>query len=183
MRSILKALPGPPHDIILDYVDDLESFYYVVAYICTTFSGPRTQLAPADIPSSIKSIWFMSEDGSLSSQISKASSLEKGRRLKFFEFRVGRNCLTPYFSTNCNIFELLLQDLHGVLRYHYLRRVVGQGFSARALESSDLRELGTLLKEESEDDYYKFKASIDFAVGLLDASDNRSAPPEKFFDL
>lgn len=170
--SIVKAVSGCTCAIALDYVDDLESFYYVLAYICTTFSGPDTKLATSTIPSPIKCVWSISEDGSLSSRIFKASFLEKETNLRFFKYGVGRGCVTPYFARQ-GIIESLLEDLHCILRYRYLRKVGGGGIDARPT-TLDLEELQALLAEEANDDYFRFKACIEYAIELLDASDGRS---------
>ncbi|KAF8808147.1 hypothetical protein BYT27DRAFT_7211731 [Phlegmacium glaucopus] len=173
VMSIVEAIPGRmSRTVALDYVDDLESFYYVLAYICTTFSGPHTKLATSTIPSPIKCIWSISEDGSLSSRIYKASFLEKETNLKFFRYGVGRGRVTPYFSSR-DIIESLLEDLHCVLRYRYLRKVGGGGIDARP-EGLASEELQALLRQEANDDYFSFKAFIEYAIDHLDVNDGHS---------
>lgn len=175
----IEAVSGRTRTVALDYVDDLESFYYVLAHICTTFSGPHTRLTTSTIPSSIKCVWSIVEDGSLSSKISKASFLEKETNLRFFRLGRGSGCVTPYFS-RYGIFEALLEDLHCVLRYRYLRKVGGEGVDARPA-GLDLEEAQALMREEAEDDYFRFKQCIEYAIGLLGANDGRRA--QKCHDL
>lgn len=163
--SIVRTIPGSKCPVALNYVDDLESFYYVLAYICTTFSGPQTKLSTSTIPSTIKRVWSIVEDGSLSSRISKASFLEKETNLQFFRYGKGSGCITPYFSCH-GIIEALLEDLHCVLRYRYLRRAGGGGLDTDLCSE----ELQAIMREEANDDYFRFKQCIEYAIGLLDAS-------------
>jgi hypothetical protein len=85
--------------------------------------------------------------------------------LRYFSYRQGANCVTPYFSSY-RIFETLSEDLHGVLRYRFLRKAEGIDPRPADLNSEELR---ALLWADANGDYCRFKECIEYAIGPLGA--------------
>lgn len=131
----------------LDYFDDLESFYYVLAYICIAFTEPYTCLS--NIPRTV-SVWAtnpQSEKAALAKRaIMSGSGIEYGH-------------VQPYFGTF--IFETLLEDLHTILKYRNEKR------TARELNSSSFttREM---VRKESDEDYEDFLERFDWAIEVME---------------
>ncbi|KAF9486555.1 hypothetical protein BDN70DRAFT_774253, partial [Pholiota conissans] len=46
--NVLESYPTPPPNFSRDYLDDLESFYYLLCDICSTFTAPRERLPKPD---------------------------------------------------------------------------------------------------------------------------------------
>jgi len=80
-----------------DHLDDLESFFYVLCWICFGFSGPRKKFDP--LPKTLQK-WESTDPESAAD--AKQSMLFK--RLSW------AGVCTPFFG---DIFQELLQDLHG----------------------------------------------------------------------
>lgn len=100
--SILSQSPRLCHD----HLDDLESFFYVLCWICFGFSGPGKKLNP--FPKTLSK--WESTDPEL------AADAKKGM---FYLGLENTGETTPFFG---DIFQELLEDLHGFFQAHVARK-------------------------------------------------------------
>jgi hypothetical protein len=100
--SILSQSPRLCHD----HLDDLESFFYVLCWICFGFSGPGKKLNP--FPKTLSK--WESTDPEL------AADAKKGM---FYLGLENTGDTTPFFG---DIFQELLEDLHGFFQAHVARK-------------------------------------------------------------
>jgi hypothetical protein len=110
------------------HLDDLESFFYVLCWICFGFSGPGKKLDP--LPKTLQK-WESKDPESAAD--AKQSMLF--RRLSW------AGVCTPFFG---NVFQELLQDLHDFFAEHITQQ------DALPLAKQTLPSLPDLIPESSQ---------------------------------
>ncbi|KDR71038.1 hypothetical protein GALMADRAFT_229701 [Galerina marginata CBS 339.88] len=95
----------------LDYLDDLESFYYIIAWFSMAYTGPGKRRPRSDLPD-VLACWT-------SDPFSREAVLEKEAMLFGGGFGFGNVC--SFFGGYT--MERLLQGLHSILRGRYLEKL------------------------------------------------------------
>ncbi|KAF8167333.1 hypothetical protein B0H34DRAFT_803599 [Crassisporium funariophilum] len=152
-----------------DYLDDLESFYYVLAYISIAYTSPHAFLPPHSLPPSL-AMWA-------GDPTSRESVLEKEAML--FGFGMGVGNVAPWF---CGfIFEELLDGFHAMLKCMYLRKVDDEDVE-HAREVGSEEEEGNRRKEETLMVYERVLGSFELAIDcveIYEADEERTAATQE----
>ncbi|KAF8167334.1 hypothetical protein B0H34DRAFT_669807 [Crassisporium funariophilum] len=143
VNSLSRDLYPEDPNVSIDYLDDLESFYYVLAYIPIAFTGPSTK--HPTLPHVLQS-W-------VSTPSSKEAVLEKEAMITGYGIEAGHT--DPYFSSY--VFETLLDDWQTILRYRFEQKA--------ALERPRTTEQ---LERDSKEDYEDFLERIDWFIDLVE---------------
>ncbi|KAF8167303.1 hypothetical protein B0H34DRAFT_10385 [Crassisporium funariophilum] len=86
---------------VIDYLDDLESFFYVLCWICSGFIGPNMQVKERPV--------------NLDSWASDDPQCSECAKLSFIHSPIDENFVTPYFGAP---FHRILEDLRMILVPH-----------------------------------------------------------------
>src|SRR5437899_1123860 len=89
-----------------DHLDDLESFFYVLCWICFGYSGPGKKVDP--LPKTLQK-WESADP----------ESAADAKQSMFFKRLVSTGESTPFFG---DIFQELLEDLHRFFQAHVSRK-------------------------------------------------------------
>ncbi|KAF8167328.1 hypothetical protein B0H34DRAFT_792067 [Crassisporium funariophilum] len=152
-ESVLNSTGMPPKD----YLDDLESFYYVLAYITIACTGPNAYL-----PSSALAVW-------VSNPTSREAVLKK-------EAMLIRNGLdSADFESNWIqrlLFLPLLSKFHRVLQCHYLRKLELAGGDVNAKPGLTSGEDGEReRREETALIYERVLGLFEYMIGAVERTD------------
>jgi hypothetical protein len=131
-----------------DYFDDLESFYYVLAYICIAFTEPHA--CQPNLPHTV-SVWATNPQSKKSTRAKRAITSGSG---------VEYGHVQPYFGTF--VFETLLEDLHTILKYRHEKR------TARELNSPTATVTKEMIRKESDEDYEDVLERLDWAIEVME---------------
>ncbi|KAF8905732.1 hypothetical protein CPB84DRAFT_1844736 [Gymnopilus junonius] len=142
-RTVLHRSNALP----LDYLDDLESFYYVIAWLALAYIGPGRRLSRQDFPDVLKH-WA-------SDPYSRKAVLKKQEILLGDGF--GCNNLNVCVFLCGRTTERFLRKLHGILRARYREKL----YFGRAMTWEEM-------SKASEVAYGEFLWEIQSMIGILD---------------